>query len=1204
MRLRCTAPLVWLVLLAAPFLPVTSPARADGRVTCFTAFDNDYFYIAATVRKPTLKGTQSAPFADPLGDDAVAVFLDASPDGPRRSAHSVEMVVSASGAGQLYRGAQATPLRGPQDFLKLPGGGIAPFKYAVTLQGTLNDATPGGAGYTVEIAIPWLELGGTPEVGQRMAFNVVALSAAPDSARVLSMSPAVKTDSDLQNASLWGEIVFVASVVKTVASAPRARVCARVFTAKPLMDGQLTEGEWSRVTAFAFSETGGGGSTGAAVAAVAARRRPKVELKAPRPALPLPVPAARAPAPRRPQAVPRLTFALYRCDVQADPRKELPATPVRSADGATVLAAAPLDGAGPWMSCDSTDWHLTQLERARRAGIDAILPIYAPRGAIATNANRALSVLSEALRVLQAGGRDHPLVGMFLEDAAASAAEGGSLSAGDRLYAAVKSFFLRVPEPVRLAIPLTPENGGGAANLVVLRSAAALGDEPAAAIAHCRARYLAEFGHDLLFVGPGADARRAALDGALDSPREAGMRVSEGGWIPIASVAACVAPLGRVPGVPEGAPRGPGAYREAWRAVAAAAPAWVVVDSWNDFAAGYAVSPTERYGLEIADATRAYARALCEAGGVRGVILSDTLPAAAPAGSTWQASLRLMNGGQSVWPAGGVSLAYQWADAHGALQGQPVEVPLAAPLAPRQAVTVPLVVGMPTTAGRYALVVAVAASGRSAEIAEALASPTKGRRFAVAVHGADGGRAGAWGVRVLGLDLPSTVEAGGTYTAHVSVRNEGDRPWTPGDTRLVARLSRYVSPLNGTGETGGEEPVPIADASGTVSATLAPGQTAIVPVTVTFSAPDGAPLTAWSSVDNWTYLLRWECSAAADGSAGALSGPAAICVVDMDAGPVFTADFTTSELPGDRRVPVRIGLRNAGPQTWLKSGVRVGYHWYFQDGIEAIWEDETTALPSDVEPGGEVREMYAWVTPPPFDGVYWLVWDLKVGDTWVSTLPGVRPYESRVHRVEVVHGRLRFVDLSSALNLAGVATAAAPTSGGFDEAGHALPAELVPPFASTSVAASTLWLPIKGTGPDASRHLAFRWPAAGGGKSVVQCAGQRVVVAAPRRADLTSAVHLLAAATKPNATAGFTLQFADGSEQYASFPFSQWDAPPAFGEEIAYACAYSHGPEGAATGPPVRLYRYTIRIPEPRKLTAIVLPNAPSVKILAITAER
>jgi len=160
-------------------------AKAEGRtrVLCLSAYDDEFFYFAASVQKPNLVGRNVKIFSDPIADDAVAVFLQTedSPQMTKRTDKSVELAVSAAGGSQLYRGTGAVPLKDYSDLLKGPGGIPIPFKYRTTTTGRLNAPGDAKTGYVVEMAIPWIEFGGPPKTGQRMKMNVVAFSAVQSS---------------------------------------------------------------------------------------------------------------------------------------------------------------------------------------------------------------------------------------------------------------------------------------------------------------------------------------------------------------------------------------------------------------------------------------------------------------------------------------------------------------------------------------------------------------------------------------------------------------------------------------------------------------------------------------------------------------------------------------------------------------------------------------------------------------------------------------------------------------------------------------------------------------------------------------------------------------------------------------------------------------------------------------------------------------
>src|SRR5438067_1863661 len=189
--------------LACLCISFSSAAHAEARtrVLCLSAFDDEFFYFAATVQKPNLVGRNTTLFSDPVSDDAIAVFLDVEngPGTTKRSGKSVELAVSAAGGAQLYRGSDAAPLKNFSELPKGANGIPVPFKVKCSVIGRLNGPGDAKTGYVVELAIPWVEIGGPPKTGQRMRLNVVAYSAAEGSPPILSLSPSVKSAADVQN---------------------------------------------------------------------------------------------------------------------------------------------------------------------------------------------------------------------------------------------------------------------------------------------------------------------------------------------------------------------------------------------------------------------------------------------------------------------------------------------------------------------------------------------------------------------------------------------------------------------------------------------------------------------------------------------------------------------------------------------------------------------------------------------------------------------------------------------------------------------------------------------------------------------------------------------------------------------------------------------------------------------------------------------
>lgn len=1200
-----------LISVSATAQPLARDVRPN-QITVHTAYDSDYFYIAAQIRKATLKGTQARPFSNPMGDDWLGVFLQV-PDSASpaiRTVKSVQMVVSVAGGAQLYRGAAATPLSGPVDFAKGSDGGPIPFKYGISRQGDLNGPSSSANGYTVEMAIPWAELGTAPKAGDHMRFNVVAASAAPDAPTLTSLSPAVKTIGQLQNPSLWADMVFVEAAVRTVASAPDSKVCARVYTARPLMDGVLQPGEWNPVTGFVIIATDSGTAT-AETTAVAARFRPERKLNPARPATPLPVSAARAISPRTPQQAPHLVMALYHYDFQADRRKPFASMPVTRDDYATMLTRHPMDGCGPWMTYDRLDWHAIQLAQLRQAGIDVLLPVY--RAGIADKqrySQRGLTALAGALRAERSAGRPTPRVAMYLDTASLSAnpatpvdlrtPEGEAL-----LYGAIRDFFLQIPQAFRATIPLSAANGGGVASIVVLSSAAPFSGIDASFYSYIRGRFLTEFGDDLIVLGGSDFAGKAPLDGYLADVKGRSAQPSTGGWVHTVAIGPAAALAQSQTAVPPHRLEGQ-AYRANWARATESKADWAVIDSWNTFREGTEIAPSMETGMQYVDLTRACARAFAGAGNVAAAVLAHDIPAMVISGATPQVRVRMLNTGATAWSTTSYALAYRWAAQGQQPTGEPVLVPLLEPVAPGSGVTAQFALKAPVSVGAQTLWIDVALIGKKGDVTGYVGGTGGTLAVPVRVATASDESAPKYAATLIATDLPSTAEAGGSYTASVTMRNDGRLPWKKGDARIGARLWRAVSGINGTGEKEAIIPVEMADASADVPADVPPGQEVAVTVPISFARADGAALPAWSPADNWTYQLRWEIQATAAGGEGAYTAPEALALVDEDMGVQFVQTQTPQMLPAEKRLPVRVTVRNRGPQAWRKTVTRIGYHWYYLDGTEAVWEDETTPLPADVLPGSAPVDLLAYLTAPPFDGSYYLVWDVKIGDTWASTTSSARERDTAVTRVDVIQGRLSFVNLDTAYNEDGIAPDNNPGDGDFDLRGHALPAELVPPYTDTSNAPSTLWLPARTTGLDSPRRISFRWGSHyDREKNVIACHGQRIVVATdPRKAPTCTRVHLLMATIEPISTAAFTLHFADSSEMLTTMPVGQWDVAPQNSEEIAWSFPYTRIPSGDDMAKSHSLFHYTIRAAEQRKLMSIKLPDAPAIKIVAITVER
>jgi hypothetical protein len=1216
--------------------------EATNRILGFTGWDDDFLYVAVQVNKPNIVGNNTEAFSHPLEDDAVIVSVQADNDrqAVRRTAHTVSVAISSAHGAQLYLGADATPLY--RD-VKEPGELLAAiaakfkdnpdeqkrqndailgkiFKYEVQQRGVQRRDNSFVPGYTVEVAIPWIDLGVKPTAGLKLGFNVVAQSKSAGSPPIQSLSPAVKGASDVDNPSLWAEIVLGNNAAPTAGltlTAPRVPVTNRLE-----LNGELTPGEWNGVSAFEFGELATARTGRAALeTTLASRTRLDFVARPPRPVVPIAPAVPVTLAARQPQKVTPLVLATYEYGYQGDPRKATPAAQVMRSDNGSLLAHHPLDGAGPWFSFDHADWHRRQLTEARREGVDVLLPVY--RGAEHTRqlyADKGLDVLVTALQAMRQAGQDYPQIGLFLDTNSLIEALGDrpdlhDAAALETLYGMIRDYYRHIPAEFRCSVAMDAQNGGRTAYPVFLSSAEAIRDMDAAFVLELRRRFAADFpGSDLLVVGAESFHGKANLDGFFANSNAKEGLPSADGWLKIATIGAGYAASGTISDKTLPARRESDAFRKLWTNAIAKNPTWVLLDGWNDYTNGREITPSVEAGFSLADTTLFLTRLFAGSTQQSLRLMSHNMPPTLPAGATTTISLRLQNSGMEGW--GGLKAAlpavtYRWRGKNGVVTSG-ATVPLTAPVLAGQNVSLvlPITAGSgrnsPLAAGDYTLEIAIVAQDKKSSVA---GTPT----CEIPVHIGGEAAVEAWAAGVVRTDMPTLLENGGLYEVNATVRNDGTATWRKADSVRVG--VRFYS-VRGAAGAQTMTPLATADASAVLDKDIAPGQQATVRLVLPVTDPKGAPLPEPEA--DTSYLVRWEVAPTSGTqslisvrqgeafSVGTSVAPTPITLVDFDFGVRFTQEVTPATLPGGKRLPVRLTLQNVGTQTWRRDQVRIGYHWYFQDGTEYFFENETTPITEDVSPGSRTPEMLAWITPPPVDGLYWLVWDVKFGDTWASTVAGTRVADSVVRPIQVQSNRLVFADLSKGFNTDGVADADSASSAGFDGQGRSFPAPLLPPYPDAPVVPAGMWLPTDKIGSDSPRRIGFRWgPKDGKAKNMISCLGQRVELG--KSEDFCHVLHLVAASSSKETQINVKLIFDEPtggtSEDRYSLTVGRWDHPSETRDEVAILTPWHYERDGAKTGA-VALYHYTIKVRSPRKLVAVELPLAPDVKIAAITLEK
>jgi len=370
-------------------------------------------------------------------------------------------------------------------------------------------------------------------------------------------------------------------------------------------------------------------------------------------------------------------------------------------------------------------------------------------------------------------------------------------------------------------------------------------------------------------------------------------------------------------------------------------------------------------------------------------------------------------------------------------------------------------------------------------------------------------------------------------------------------------------------------------------------------------------------------------------------------VLDRDPAPSFIGCNLPAELVAGRNQLITVGLVNEGPEQWVHGRDKVVVHWYYMDGTEASWIDDSLPLPEDVPPFSKIQlpvpvdagpklpgepaeserkkekglpkfRTETLIKPvimrdvpvkvPYYFGPMYCVFDFQHDGLVASTSAASKGSDLLVIPVNVYSPTFMPLPIMGYFNVDGMSQDVDRGDGDIDGRGNTLPAEFLPPYVSRPAVGvgpapsplypSGLWArPLNDL--DGSR-VCFMYP----GKSnntpnMVKCAGQQIVFGGSQR----SAVHLLAVSTEEDAVGEFKLGYSDGSTEKLKVTFTHWTDPPKHGERVAFTTPHRHTRGG--DDPTTRCYlnHYTLPVDRTRQLISIDLPKQPAVKILAITLE-
>ncbi|MDX1932639.1 MAG: sugar-binding protein [Capsulimonadales bacterium] len=1204
-------------------LPVflSQPAHAQttdpSRVVAHAAWDARYLYFSFRVDDTDLKGTSTKPMSDTAKDDSIAVYLHTGKDRPEQPGeNSYGMIVSAAGGFQFVRG-------DGKNFSPRP---LFSIKYGVKLEGTINRSDDRDRGYTVTMAIPLDALGidlKTLTPGVEFAVNTVART---EDAKITGLSGAAKTDTDVLSPKTWTRLVLAGENGDAESRKAGALVAPRVKDKPPLIDGVFRENEWP-----------GGGDFGFLSPDIP---KPIVVVK------PTALPGADrddvAPTPGLSGTVrgmERSTLARYLLAFQGDGRKA--ANPYRGifgADGLFFLGEQPAIGIGPWFSVDRVSWHRSQLSELKKTGIDAALVSFAgPDSELGPLDEKSLVVLTTALREMATENVPTPFVapcldvrGLGLQNAPKT--DLGTAEGRNTLYRAIRRWFLLIPPEFRFRVLLpTGENGRilpaypfflDAAEGVVNSGGPEWADE-------MRQRFAADFGPatggvTLLFVGGEGFATSPALaataplrsGGAGDGPIKTFV-VQPGVANPEVTADGKADPRFRF------LPRRAGAtYRESWEAATNARPTWIILDSWNDYLRGTTVDVSRQYGRLYEDATRI---ALIQASGLPPRALrwlSDDAPRRMRPGQLVTVNVNLMNAGaQPIRHTDDIGLVYRWRSGPNVVAEGPLRLKLSGTLLPTQSARLPIGViaarippdrkpdgtpsgGVPTPLepGEYQLEIDLSETrdGKTVLFSESAAESTSSLRLPVTVVPLGDA------VEIVSATTPTMMMSGGVYGSRIRLRWLGEQPLPADSAQLVYQ---FLS------EDGKET---LFTGTAPLVRPLAPGAWETVPVLIRVGdtaapIPGAAPEFRKAPGDpSGGYRLRWLLTRrdSPDAVPGQYVEQVSVYPVEEEVRLSF-GEARPLKLNAGATVTVNVSVTNRGTMKWPRDGYRLGYHWYYPDGLEMQWRPlVTTPLPREIKPG-ETVTVPLTVRAPDRAGEFVLGADLlRVPDVYLSTRLVTRSGDLALLPVRTEGGRLEFVDLQRFFNVDAVAGDANPKDGDLNGEGATFPAEAFPPDAFGIAAyfdegknyRESAVYP-SGHFSDASpsaRSVAFRYGSDRDGvRNAVACDGQ-TVSAAGRYVGL----HLALTATGgQEVPCTVTLRYKKGPAQTVELSVGDWAQPAGVADGIAERTSYRRTPQGDVAQPAILRHR-TIPLDSARELDRIEFPKEKRIKIFALTLER
>ena len=891
------------------------------QVNCYTTWDDSYLYLSFKVDCPDVQGKHSKPNADVTGDDSVTVFLETDNQHSAKVTPSCFTVsVSAAGGCDFKTGTDKGTLASTP---------VWSLKYGPGVQGTLNNSDDIDMGYSIEMAIPWdIVKAKPPKLGDMMGFNVIIHRHGEKPGDFVSLSPRVKTEADALNPVNWVNMVFATYSYGAATISIEKIVSAGYVMRPPLINGAISEKEWQKNTSFSID---------------------------------IPAPAGFVYEAKFPTQ--RLVMSPYYYSYQGDTRKSAPSSKDLQL--------------GPWFSYERVQWHKEGLSNMLSNGIDVVLPVYRGDKESRTGyAAKGLDCMVSAIQELRTEGKQHPLVGMYLDTSSFQAiyAQTPDLKNEEvkqTLYGMIKSFFERIPPEFRAVAQAGKPLAGQSANIIALNSSKCFADVDSSFISYCNEKFAKDFGCQLVWIAnqdykakaPGLDAYLSYA--TAESKCDDSGRISTG----------CVNPgLELVYNADKTAVKHKISETKIWDEIIEKKPYWIFCADLShlDFESDIQIKSniTRFLGNNEYDAQYVW----------------YNVPKVISTKQFAQAELVIKNIGTAPWLASdGYAVAYRWYK-NGRYYGESkVRRPLEKDVLPGDVTTINIGIATVTAQG------APLPEGNS-ELRLELIRLSDNKWFSTFGDQAlmvplTIGQAPEWSATYLSSDIPAMVATNQSYQSNFRIRNDGTQIWPKGVVKLGCKLyktSNYA--FDGSQDTAVE--VPIKDIRAVLVKDCKPGEIAEFILDLNLVQPDKKPIDSWNQTDPFTYQLKFDIYNGekwfSELGLGTINRN--IDIFGSDYGTRVVDSDIPVQLTAGQTIDVKVVVRNNGTQLWDRKRTKVGYHWYNADGKELLWDGETSPLLSNVQPGWPLMTK-ATVKVPEQEGQYVIVWDVMIDGEWQSIKP-------------------------------------------------------------------------------------------------------------------------------------------------------------------------------------------------------------------------